>query len=283
VRGTGRFAGEKDELMDGNCRRLEGRVALVTGGAAGIGRAIVGELCREGARVMLADIDRRRGEATAAAIRERGGEVRFVECDVSSEESVRNAVEQAIGVFDELGILVNNAGIPGTSQPAHLTSAEDFDRVMAVNLRGIFLCAKYALPHLVRSGHGAMVNIASTFGLVGAPATPAYAASKGGVIALTRQLAVDYGPQGVRVNVVCPGYVDNDMADRRSRMTPADAAANLAARERAASLQPLGRQAATEEIARAVAFLVSDDASFMTGSVVPVDGGCTASFNRGET
>ncbi len=152
---------------------------------------------------------------------------------------------------------------------------------MAVNLRGPFLCAKHALPHLMSSGRGSIVNIASTFGMIGAPGCPAYAATKGGVIALSRQLAVEYGPHGVRVNAVSPGYIDTDMADRRTLMSPEAAAANLAAREAAAALQPAGRQAQPAEIGEVVTFLCSDGASFMTGAVVPVDGGCTASFNRG--
>ena len=158
----------------------------------------------------------------------------------------------------------------------------DWARVIAVNLSGVFHCAKHALPHLEASGQGAMVNLASTFGMVGAHGTPAYGASKAGVIGLTRQLAVDYAPRGVRVNAVSPGYVDNDMDRRRSRMTPADAAAAAAERQRAAELQPLGRQCDPAEVAAAIAFLVSDDASFMTGAVVPVDGGCTAHFNLGR-
>jgi NAD(P)-dependent dehydrogenase (short-subunit alcohol dehydrogenase family) len=178
-------------------------------------------------------------------------------------------------------VLVNNAGVPGILAPADELAEEDWDRVLAVNLRGVFLCCKYALPHLDASGKGAIVNIASTFGMIGAPATPAYAASKGGVIALTRQLAVDYGPRGIRVNAISPGYVDTDMDQRRARMTPREAAANLAAREAAAALQPLGRQADASEIAAAVAFLASDDASFATGAIVPIDGGCTAHFNLG--
>jgi NAD(P)-dependent dehydrogenase (short-subunit alcohol dehydrogenase family) len=159
---------------------------------------------------------------------------------------------------------------------------EDWDRVIAVNLRGVFLCCKYALPHLAANGDGAIVNIASMFGLVGANNLPAYCAAKGGVIGLTKQLAVDYGPRGVRVNAICPGYVDNDMDQRRDRMAPEDAARNFATREAAAALQPVGRQADVAEIAATVAFLASSDAAFVTGAIIPVDGGATAHFNLGS-
>jgi NAD(P)-dependent dehydrogenase (short-subunit alcohol dehydrogenase family) len=262
-------------------QRLAGRVAVVTGSATGIGRAIALRLASEGARVVVADRNTDLGEATVKAIAEGGGEATFVACDVSDTAHVRALMQTAAERFGGIDALVSNAGIPGAGAPAHETDEDDWDRVIAVNLRGVFLCAKYAIPYLEASGRGAIVNTASTFGMVGAHNSPAYCASKGGVIALTRQLAVDYGPRGIRVNAVSPGYVDNDMDQRRARMTPEDAARNLAARQAAAALQPLGRQADTNEIAAAVAFLVSDDASFMTGAIVPVDGGCTAHFNLG--
>jgi NAD(P)-dependent dehydrogenase (short-subunit alcohol dehydrogenase family) len=266
--------------MGAGCRRFEGRVAIVTGAAAGIGRAIALRLGAEGATVVVADRMHAAGEETARLIGEAGGQARFVACDVADARSVQAMVNAAAGE-GRLDVLVNNAGIPGDSRPLEALAEAEWDRVLAVNLSGVFRCCKAAMPHLEAAG-GAIVNIASTFGMVGAPATPAYAASKGGVIALTRQLAVDYGPRGVRVNAVAPGYVDNDMDRRRSRMAPDQAAANLAARESAAALQPLGRQADVAEIAAAVAFLASADASFITGVILPVDGGCTAFFNLGR-
>jgi NAD(P)-dependent dehydrogenase (short-subunit alcohol dehydrogenase family) len=261
---------------------LSGRVAIITGGGWGIGRAISFAMSAAGAQVAVGDLNVERGEATAARIREQGGSAIFVSCDVSDPGQAQGLVNSTAEQLGRLDILINNAGIPGSNDPAHEVAIEDWDRVIAVNLRGPFLCAKYALPHLTASGHGAMVNIASTFGMIGAHGSPSYAASKGGVIALTRQLAVEYGPHGVRVNAISPGFIDTDMADRRSFMTPEQAASNLQLRESRAALQPLGRQADAAEIGSVAVFLASDEASFMTGSVVTVDGGCTATYNSGE-
>lgn len=260
---------------------LSGRVAVVTGAAGGIGRAVALAAAAAGARVVVADVQPEAGEATAQAVRQGGGEAIFVACDVSDAAEVSDLVGAALARFGRLDVLVSNAGIGGEAMPAHELSVEDWDRVMAVNLRGPFLCAKYALPHLIANG-GAIVNVASTYGLIGAPLAAAYCASKGGVVNLTRQLAVDYGPRGVRVNAVCPGYVDTDMGGRRARLAPEQAEAALARREANAARQPLGRQARAGEIARVVVFLASDAASFMTGSIVTVDGGCTATFNHGD-
>jgi NAD(P)-dependent dehydrogenase (short-subunit alcohol dehydrogenase family) len=262
--------------------RFTGNIAIVTGGATGIGRAIAIRLASEGATVIVADVNADFGAATERDLRELSAQSRFIACDVSKSADVRAMVDAVMGDHGRIDVLVNDAGIPGALVPIDQLDEDVWDRVIAVNLRGVFLCTKYALRGLSAAPRGAIVNIASTFGMIGAPNTPAYAASKGGVIALTKQLAVDLGPRGIRVNAVSPGYVDNDMDQRRTRMTPEAAEANLAAREDAAALQPIGRQADVAEIAAAVTFLASDDASFMTGALVPVDGGCTAFFNLGH-
>jgi NAD(P)-dependent dehydrogenase (short-subunit alcohol dehydrogenase family) len=183
--------------------------------------------------------------------------------------------------YGALDVLVNNAGISGGSALLHETDVEVWIRTLAVNLTGPFLVTRAAMPSLLASGSGRIVNIASTYGLIGAPLAASYCASKGGVVNLTRQLAVDYSPLGIRVNAICPGYIDTDMGGGRAALPPQEAAAAQARREAAAALQPIGRQAQADEVARVAVFLVSDDSSFMTGSIVTVDGGCTTTFNHG--
>lgn len=258
---------------------LREQVILVTGASSGIGRATALLAAQSGASVMLADWESDAGAALAAELRAQGLQVAFQACDVSDQAQVQALIISALERFGRLDSLVNNAGIPGDSRPAHELDPADFERVLAVNLRGPFLCAKYAIPHFLKQGGGVIVNVASTYGLIGAPNASAYCASKGGVIALTRQLAVDYGPHGIRVNAIAPGYVDTDMSGRRSRLPEAQRVAAQNAREAKAARQPLGRQAAPEEIASAILFLASPASSFMTGSVMTVDGGCTATFN----
>ena len=260
---------------------LAGQVVLVTGAASGIGRATALAASAAGASLIVSDTQAQAGEDTAQMLRAAGGEAHFVAADVSDADAVQMMVASALATFGRLDVLVNNAGIAGGGQPLHELEPDAWDKVLAVNLRGPFLCAKYALPHLIAAG-GAIVNVASTYGLIGAPLSAAYCASKGGLINLTRQLAVDYGAQRVRVNAVCPGYIDTDMGGGRARLDAAGREAAQARREQNAARQPLGRQAQAEEVARVIVFLASGSASFMTGAIVTVDGGCTATFNHGD-
>ncbi len=259
---------------------LDGRAAIVTGAATGIGRAIALILAAEGAELTLGDVSAV-AEQTAADVVAAGGQAVFVPCDVADAAQVERLVATAVDTYGHLDILVNDAGISGGSGRLHETDIDTWDRVIAVNLRGPFLCARAAIPHLLGSDHGAIVNIASTYGITGAPLAPSYCASKGGVVNLTRQLAVDYGHDGLRVNAICPGYIDTDMGGRRASLPPEESAAANARREVNAARQPIGRQAQADEVARVAAFLASDASSFMTGSIVTVDGGCTATFNHG--
>jgi NAD(P)-dependent dehydrogenase (short-subunit alcohol dehydrogenase family) len=258
---------------------LAGRVAIVTGGGRGIGRAIAVAMAGAGAAVAICDLADG-ATATADQIVAAGGRATSFTCDVSDPDQVQELVGAAIDTYGRLDVLVNNAGVSGSGRRAHEIDIDAWDRTIAVNLRGPFLCAKFAIPHLLEQDRSAIVNIASTYGIIGAPLSAPYCASKGGVVNLTRQLAVDYGPDGLRVNAILPGYIDTDMGGRRATLPPDQAAAALARREANAALQPLGRQAQADEVARVAVFLASDAASFMTGSIVTVDGGCTATFRH---
>jgi NAD(P)-dependent dehydrogenase (short-subunit alcohol dehydrogenase family) len=261
---------------------LADKVALVTGAGNGIGRAIARRVAELGARIVVCDVLPDDADRTVGEITDSGGTATFVRADVSDARQAERLVASTIGAYGRLDILFNNAGIGGTSARVHELDVEDFDAVINVNLRGTFLCSKYALPHFIAQHDGRIVNTASTYGLIAAPKAVAYCASKAAIINLTRQMAVDYGPDGVRVNAICPGYIDTHLGRRGTRLGPEEFAAATAIREKAAAMQPLGRQAQPEEVAAVAAFLATDAASFMTGSIVPVDGGCTTTFNYGE-
>jgi NAD(P)-dependent dehydrogenase (short-subunit alcohol dehydrogenase family) len=190
---------------------LNDRVVLLTGGATGIGRAIALDMAAVGATVAIGDTNIDDGHRTAAAIVSAGGKASFRSCDVAEPEQVTALVDGAVADFGRLDVLVNDAGISGGSRRLHELDIDAWDRTIAVNLRGTFLCARAAIPHLLRRPRSAMINIASTYGIIGAPMAPSYCASKGGIVNLTRQLAVDYSPDGLRVNAICPGYIDTDM------------------------------------------------------------------------
>ncbi len=239
--------------------RLEGRAALVTGGGSGIGRATALALAREGA----ADV--------ADEIRAAGGRSIVVVCDVRSDEECERAVAETLDEMGRLDILFNNAGAVLRERTVSGTSVEEWDEIFAVNSRGAFLMAKHALPHLSVRG-GAIVNNASYLGLVGAAGAAAYCASKGALVALTRAMAIDHASQGVRVNCICPGSVDTPML--RAEMEEMGGTDSV--RSSFEAKHPLGRIATAEEVAEVVVFLASDDASFITGAALAVDGGITA-------
>ncbi len=252
--------------------RLTGKRAIVTGGANGIGAAIVARLAADGARVVVADKNLAAARHLAAELNARGEGAVAIEVDVASSQSVRSMIEAAVADFGGLEVLVNNAAIvhPQDSD-AEATSEEAWDTTLAVNLKSVYLCSKFAIPAIERSGGGSIINIASIVGLLGScPAQIAYTASKGGMIALSRELAITLARRGIRVNAVCPGITDTAMA----KFFVHDKAAFELRRQHI----PMGRMAAPEEVAATVAFLASDDASYITGAALPVDGGMTGAY-----
>jgi NAD(P)-dependent dehydrogenase (short-subunit alcohol dehydrogenase family) len=251
--------------------RLRDRVAVVTGGAAGIGAGIAAELAREGAAVVIADVREEAAEETAGSLREAGAAALAVGCDVSREDDVRALMQTAADELGGLHAVVNNAGI-GVYTSVTDATVEEFDRCLAVNLRGVFLGIKYAAPRLEAAGGGSIVNIASVHSTQNVGGTAPYAASKGGVAALTRAAAIDLAPARVRVNAICPGWIDTPLIRGIFEAAPDPEDERRAVERR----QLLGRLGTPEEVGRAAVFLASDDASYITGSLMFVDAGMTA-------
>lgn len=251
--------------------RLKDKVAIVTGGAMGIGKGIVTVFAREGAKVVIADVNEEAGRATEQELRDQGFDVFFVRCDVSNEEDVKAMIQKTIEHYGALHILVNNAGI-GVYKSITEATREEFERCLAVNLIGPFLCSKYAIPHIKASGGGSIINIASVHAVQNVGGTAPYAASKGGLAALTRAAAIDVARDNIRVNAICPGWIDTPLVRGIFASSPDPEGMRRQVERR----QLLGRLGTPEDVGYAALFLASDESSYITGSLLFVDAGMTA-------
>jgi len=248
---------------------VQGKVALVTGGSSGIGRATALTFAREGAKVVVADVLVDGGEETVRLIKEAGGEAIFVKTDMTNPADIEAMVQKTVATYGRIDCAHNNAGIEGAMGRTADYKETDWDRVMQINLTGVWLCMKYEIPEMLKQGGGAIVNTASDAGLLGVPQMPAYVASKHGVVGLTKTAALEYAKAGIRVNAVCPGVIKTPMVDRITGQRAGRA-------ERMTAAEPVGRMGKPEEIAAAVVWLCSDSASFVTGLPMAVDGGVAA-------
>lgn len=252
--------------------RLKGKVAIVTGAAVGLGCAIAERMAEEGAKVALFDVLTAEGEAAAASLREAGFEAEFWRCDVAREAEVSACIDAAAQRFGRIDIMVNNAGVSGANKPTHEITEAEWDFVQAINVKGVFFGTKHAIPHLRASGGGAILNLSSIYGLVGGPDVPPYHASKGAVRLMTKTDALIYAPDKIRVNSIHPGFIWTPMVEHHLE-TLGDLEAG---RQATAELHPLGHLGEPDDIAWAAVYLASDEAKFVTGAELVVDGGYTA-------
>jgi NAD(P)-dependent dehydrogenase (short-subunit alcohol dehydrogenase family) len=253
--------------------RLANKVAVITGGAQGIGRATVEKFLAEDACITFLDIDEDRGEQTLNELGGDGRRLRFERCDITVEAQVQRAISASVEQFGRLDILVNNAGVNTYFDATRMTS-EEWDRVFAVDLKGAWLCAKYAIPEMRKAGGGAIVNIASIHAFMTTEGMFPYAAAKSGLVGMTRSMALDHGPEAIRVNAICPGWTRTQLVDEWFQRQPDSAAAE----QQVIDVHPLRRLATPAEIANVICFVASDEASFVTGAALLIDGGLSARF-----
>ena len=253
-------------------KRMDGKVAVVTGGALGIGRATSELLAREDAKVAILDLLDEEGSELAAAIGRERGIARYWHANVARESDIARVIPEIVEAFGRIDVLVNNAGIPGANKPTHELTEEEWDRVQAVNVKGVFFCTKHAIPWMLRGGSGSIVNLSSICGLVGAPDAPPYHASKGAVRLMTKTDALIYAKNGIRVNSVHPGIIWTPMVE--NFLKPQGDVAEL--KRGLAALHPLGRIGDPEDVAYGILYLASEESKFVTGSELVIDGGYTA-------
>jgi len=253
-------------------KRMEGKAAIVTGGALGIGRATCELLAREGAKVAIVDLLDPEGRELADKIGRTGGAATYWRADVARESDIERVFREIGEAFGRIDVLVNNAGISGANKPTHELTEEEWDRVQAVNVKGVFFCTKHAIAWMLQAGGGSIVNLSSIYGLVGAPDAPPYHASKGAVRLMSKTDAMLYARQGIRVNSVHPGFIWTPMVEKFLR-SQGDVAKLRRALD---ALHPLGRVGEPEEVASGILYLASDESKFVTGSELVIDGGYTA-------
>lgn len=252
--------------------RLAGKVAIVTGGSLGIGKAIVRRMAEEGAKVAILDVLGAEGDALEGELRAEGFDAKYWSCDVARENQVAEVFDAVAKQFGRLDIVVNNAGVAGASKPTHEISEAEWDFVQSINVKGVFFGTKHAIPQLRKAGGGSIINLSSIYGLVGAPDVPPYHASKGAVRLMTKTDALLYAPDRIRVNSIHPGFIWTPMVDKHLAGL-GDVAAGRAAVD---ALHPLGHMGEPDDIAWAAVYLASDEAKFVTGTELVVDGGYTA-------
>jgi NAD(P)-dependent dehydrogenase (short-subunit alcohol dehydrogenase family) len=252
---------------------VKGKIALVTGAGAGIGRATAMLFATEGAKVVVSDIDPASGNETVALIEKNGGEAKFIKADVSKSKDVTALIKSAVDHYGRIDCACNNAGIEGKVVPFHAQSEGNFDAIISVNVKGVFLCLKQEIEHMRNNGGGTIVNLSSVAGLIGFPGLSPYVASKHAVIGMTKNAALEYAKEGIRVNAICPGGIDTRMLDSLAEQA---SGGGMSTDEMMDPLHPMGRIGTPQEVAELIVWLCSDRSSFITGTAVPVDGGYTS-------